>query len=299
MSEALRLSVPIHITGFWRIHIEESLESSGSTGAGLNMGPRVVGRILRSGHSPPRILLNGTPLDTCMTRYLLLNSGSEKVSGTIEIASRVPLGAGFALSAAISLITSYGLHYLKGRDVGEVRPAVDAHNAEVYCRTGLGDVIAQYYGGSLEIRVKPGAPGYGRTVRIRVDGRYKALVVVLRRRLDTPTMLRSYGPLINRYGGEALRALLRRPTLKNFLELSRSFSSSVGMFKGLEEAVGQLDSMVEDGVLEGFYVKKNVLVAVVRNELVEEAFDRLAVLFSPSSIYRCWLEDEGLRIEKV
>ena len=63
MSETLEISVPIHVTGFWAIRINEALETSGSVGAGLNMGPRVVGRVRKIDVSPPRILFNGQPLD--------------------------------------------------------------------------------------------------------------------------------------------------------------------------------------------------------------------------------------------
>ena len=43
-----------------------------------------------------------------------------------------------------------------------------AFNAEVNCKTGLGDVFASYHGG-FEIRVKPGAPGIGHVEKIPTD----------------------------------------------------------------------------------------------------------------------------------
>ena len=43
-----------------------------------------------------------------------------------------------------------------------------AHNAEVNCKTGLGDVLASFHGG-FEIRVKPGAPGIGNVEKIITD----------------------------------------------------------------------------------------------------------------------------------
>jgi len=43
-----------------------------------------------------------------------------------------------------------------------------AHNAEVNCKTGLGDVLASFHGG-FEVRVKPGAPGIGTVEKISTD----------------------------------------------------------------------------------------------------------------------------------
>jgi pantoate kinase len=104
-----------------------------------------------------------------------------------------------------------------------------AHVAEIKCKTGLGTVIAETYGG-LEVRVQPGAPGIGEIKNIPVPE-------------DIVVACASFAPLstrkflyeeetrerVNDVGGKLVDKLIEEPDYLNFMRLSRQFAEHVGL----------------------------------------------------------------------
>ena len=162
----------------------------------------------------------------------------------------MPLGSGFGASGAGALGCAYVLN--ANFDLGQTsnQAAAVAHVAEVICRTGLGDVIAQNLGG-LVLRLSAGAPGIAQIDRIplpptRID-------YVVRGPISTRDILSDQAIMkeINREGMACLKELLKKPTLKNFMSLSSCFTIRIGLASNwvLEamdsvEAVGGLASMI-------------------------------------------------------
>lgn len=72
----------------------------------------------------------------------------------INISSDLPLGSGFGLSGASALAAAYALNSLLDLKYTNLELAKIAHIAEVENRTGLGDVVNQYFGGFL-LKLKP------------------------------------------------------------------------------------------------------------------------------------------------
>jgi pantoate kinase len=104
-----------------------------------------------------------------------------------------------------------------------------AHVAEVECRTGLGTVIAETFGG-VEIRVNPGAPGIGevRCLPVPNDAVVACLVfgpLSTREFLSDEKVRRR----INEFGGKLVNELIEAPTIFNFLKFSRQFAEHVGL----------------------------------------------------------------------
>jgi pantoate kinase len=117
-------------------------------------------------------------------------------------------------------------------------------------RTGLGDVIAQNSGG-LVVRLEPGAPGVARIDRIPVQPLKVSYVV--RGPISTKEVLSDQAVMkeINRAGEAALKELLKRPTLREFMLLSRRFTIQSGLasdwtLDAIEavEAAGGMASMI-------------------------------------------------------
>ncbi|MBI3888115.1 hypothetical protein HY310_03555 [Candidatus Microgenomates bacterium] len=65
----------------------------------------------------------------------------------ISIKSKLPLGCGFGLSGASALAAAYAANNLLKLNLPNKELAIIAHTAEVENKTGLGDVVNQYYGG--------------------------------------------------------------------------------------------------------------------------------------------------------
>jgi len=81
-----------------------------------------------------------------------LNKNKENLE--IRINSQLPLSCGFGISGASALATAYTLNKLLNLKKSKQELAKIAHTAEVENKTGLGDVINQYYGGFL-IKYEP------------------------------------------------------------------------------------------------------------------------------------------------
>jgi len=103
-----------------------------------------------------------------------------------------------------------------------------AHLAEVENNTGLGDVIAETYGGVV-IRKKPGPPGVGIIDKIPHERQKISYVVFGTRATRAVLADNSMKRQINKAGREAMKELVRKPSLDNFMQVSRKFSLHSGL----------------------------------------------------------------------
>lgn len=241
-----RATVPSHITGFFGAKRQEDPVLSGSIGCGLTLCLDATTTIEAAEET--EILLNGQPSEAPVSRYVVERLARSPVRVRTEL--EMPLGSGFGASGAGALGCAYALDSLFDLGLTANGAAAIAHAAEVVNRTGLGDVIGQNTGG-LVVRLEPGAPGIGRVDRIPVP----ALQVdyVVRGPISTREVLSDEAALkeINKAGEAALKDLLRRPTLREFMRLSRRFTAEAGLasdwaLNAIEavEAAGGMASMI-------------------------------------------------------
>ena len=242
----MRALVPSHITGFFSAKLQEDPMKSGSIGCGITLS---LGASTTVDHADKtEIFLNGKLSDAPVSRYVVdtLSKSPVRVQTRLDM----PLGSGFGASGAGALGCAYALNadFELGRTANQA--AAVAHVAEVICRTGLGDVIAQNFGG-LVLRLSAGAPGIAKIDRIPMPPTKIDFVVrgpmSTKEVLSDPDIMKA----INREGMANLKELLKRPTLKNFMNLSRRFTIRIGLASNwiLEamdavDAVGGLASMV-------------------------------------------------------
>ncbi len=242
----MKAFVPSHITGFFAALRQEDPLLSGSIGCGLNLALGATTIVEPSDEM--QIFLNGELSDAPVSRYVLDRLAKSPV--TVKTQLDMPLGSGFGASGAGALGCAYALnaHFDLGMMANQV--AAVAHSAEVVNRTGLGDVIAQNTGG-LVVRLEPGAPGIGRVDRIPVS----ALNVnyVVRGPISTREVLSDEKAMneINSAGKACLKELLAKPTLEEFMRLSRRFTFKIGIasnwaLDAIEavEAAGGMASMI-------------------------------------------------------
>jgi pantoate kinase len=242
----MRASVPSHITGFFSAKLQEDPMKSGSIGCGITLS---LGATTTVEHADKtEIFLNGELSDAPVSRYVVDTLSKSPVR--IQTRLDMPLGSGFGASGAGALGCAYALNF--NFDLGRTanQAAAVAHVAEVKCRTGLGDVIAQNFGG-LVLRLSAGAPGMAEIDRIPVPPTRVDFVVrgpiSTKEVLSDPDIMKE----INREGMVSLKELLKKPTLKNFMNLSRRFTIRIGLASDwvLEamdavEAVGGVASMI-------------------------------------------------------
>ncbi len=244
--KSARASVPGHITGFFAARREARPEDSGSVGCGFTLS--LFARTTVSMAERSEIFINGALSEAPVSRYVVERLAPSPVR--VETELDMVMGAGFGASGAGALSCAYALNHLF--DLGLTANSIGAvaHNAEVLNRTGLGDVIAQNTGG-LVIRLAHGAPGRGIVDRIPVPP--LKVYAVVRGSISTKEILRDESVMkrINASGERALREMLRRPTLEEFMRISRRFTyetelASSWALDAIEavEAAGGMASMI-------------------------------------------------------
>jgi len=227
---------PCHITGFFQIFDElKNPLRVGSRGAGVSLkqGVETIVKAEEATASTFQISINGAISDSAEVSTHLLNMFLSRFKEMrnfkilVDHYVSVPVGAGFGTSGAAALSLALALNEVFGLGMSKIEAAQLAHIAEVECKTGLGTVIAETFGG-VEIRVKHGAPGIGEIAHVAVP---KSSVVVClvfgplsTRRLLTDNKIRKR---INKFGGELVDKIIEAPTISSFLEFSRSFADYI------------------------------------------------------------------------
>ena len=216
---------PGHISGYFRRVDGHDPATTGSIGAGIVINEGVTATVRLSPHSSVVVRVRspeGTAREISRTSpplsFALDRLG---VTVAVETVCRLPIGAGFGLSAAALLATLSATNRLLALDLGADAIAELAHETEVIFRTGLGDVAACQGGGRV-VRTGPGIHG---TILRSFD-------------LDAPVCAVSFGPIHTPdvLGSPAQMAQVaaafpqRQP--KNFMEFfacCREFSAGSGL----------------------------------------------------------------------
>ncbi|MCD6380937.1 MAG: hypothetical protein J7L50_01245 [Candidatus Odinarchaeota archaeon] len=266
---------PGHITGFFEIRdFHEELVKKGSRGAGVSIDKGITTRVkLDEGLKGIHVYINGKRSDAPVTKKVVDYFTKEfDLDGGIEINhnSQVPIGCGFGASGAGALSTSFALNLVLKSGLTALEAAKYAHMAEVECRTGLGDVITEYYGG-FEIRKREGAPGIGLVDRIIVPKNVSVLCVSIGP-LETKSILSDKGmrERINSLGRDMVDVLLKDPTLENLMKLSRKFSEDVGLMDELMREI--IEEVEKEGLMGSMVMLGRSIFAVGRQEKVFAAY---------------------------
>jgi pantoate kinase len=148
---------------------------------------------------------------------------------TVEHYAEVPIGAGFGTSGAGALSLALALNDVFGLGMSKIEAAQTAHVAEVECKTGLGTVIAEAFGG-VEVRVKPGAPGIGEIKNVPIPKDY-VMACLTFGPLSTKKFLtdEEIRKRVNEFGGKFVDKLIEEPNVTNFMNFSRQFAEHVGL----------------------------------------------------------------------
>jgi pantoate kinase len=242
VEEGLRAEafVPGHISGFFQPFLRKNPLRSGSRNCGpcTEAGVRTEVVIRKSEKIEVRInrRRSGAPTSRWVVKRLLPEGWGATVNHTAD----VPIGAGFGASGAGALGAAMAIGSLLGLKREEVIAA--AHWAEVVCRTGLGDVAAQACGG-LVIGVRPGAPPHGMVKRIRIPGDVDIVCCTLGGiRTSSVLVEEEFISVARRLGGEAMRRILKSPSLVGFLRISRWFAEGLGL---MDREIGEICEIAE------------------------------------------------------
>jgi pantoate kinase len=150
---------PGHISGYFMRVAGEGYATTGSTGAGVAITDGVIARAVSAAATTVTIHRRdraGAVIDSITgsppVEYILEKL---QVQAAITTECRLPIGAGFGLSAAALLSSITAVNSLYSLGLSEDEIAELAHESEVVHQSGLGDV-AGCRGGGLACRKGPG-----------------------------------------------------------------------------------------------------------------------------------------------
>ena len=225
---------PAHITGFFKAELDkEDSKQLGSLGAGFSIQKGVKTTVTvreKTKHdiSDFAIKVNGFESGDMRVSELVLSRFRVKgkfIDVTHDI--DVPVGYGFGCSAAVALSLSIALNDALDCKLTKIQVAQIAHDIEIECRTGLGDVLASYHGG-FEVRVKPGAPGIGQVKKINSKEK-RDVIIICFNPISTKKFLKEKISSINGLGGKMVKKLVESNDTEEFQDMSVKFAKYVNV----------------------------------------------------------------------
>ncbi|MGQ9718979.1 MAG: pantoate kinase [Nitrososphaerales archaeon] len=266
---------PSHITGFFEVvdqPPELALRGSRGAGVSLSKGVRTYVRIRESPKPRLEVIANGKSLGSArLTRCVIdrfLPKRDRNYSVLVNQDIQVPMGSGFGSSGACALSLSLAINEALGLGLSKEEATRIAHIAEIECKTGLGTVLAETYGG-FEVRIKAGAPGIGETKRIPIANDYLVVSLCLGP-ISTRMMLndKNLCNRINEAGKGLTDSLLEEPSPRNFMTLSRKFANSLDVFTDRLKMV--LDEADANGFICSMAMIGESIFSIVKTGEVEE-----------------------------
>ncbi|MFW9994877.1 MAG: pantoate kinase [Candidatus Odinarchaeota archaeon] len=248
--------VASHITGLFEIVDSEDLLFRGSRGAGFNIARGIETRISVNNSSENAIFFNNNLIPTNEAKVtdevialFFEKTGVKKRPLRIRHIFSVPMSSGFGASAGGALGTTFCLNDLFDTELTRKELFKIAHIAEAKHWCGLGDVLGLYENSSTEIRVKPGAPGIGKTISFRIEPGTRLFTCSFGQ-LRTSEVLKHpvHRQKIIEKGQVEIKKLLEAPSVDTFIAGCRSFSNFIGLYT--ERAIETVKIFEKEGLDE-------------------------------------------------
>ncbi len=293
---------PAHITGFFKAHLDDNqdnLENLGSMGAGFSIKQGVTTKIkiqaTNNQSSNFKITTHGYQSDkTDVSQYVLneflkLGNFSDKFFD-IEHNISIPVGYGLGSSGAVALSLSFALDQALDTKLEKTMIGQIAHNAEVSCKTGLGDVLASYHGG-FEIRIKPGAPGIGHVEKITTDK--ISVIMICFSPISTNKFIKERLSQINGLGGKMVNQLLETKDYDHFQDMSLEFAKYVDVMTPRMQKI--VDKLSDNDIKCGIALFGETIFSMVpQND--ESKVLKILQKYSDGIIIKSELDEIGARV---
>ncbi len=293
---------PAHITGFFKAHLDDNqdnLENLGSMGAGFSIKQGVTTRVKintkDNQESNFRITTKGYQSDKTDVSEFVLNEFLKHGEFStkffdIEHEISIPVGYGLGSSSAVALSLSFALDQVLKTKLDKTTIGQIAHNAEVNCKTGLGDVLASFHGG-FEIRVKPGAPGIGNVEKIVTDK--ISIIMICFSPISTNKFLKERLSQINGLGGKMVNRLLESKNYEHFQDMSLEFAKYVDvMTPRMQKLVNELsDNNIKCGIA---FFGETVFSMIPKEN--EDKVLKILEKYSDGIVIKSELDDSGARV---
>lgn len=267
---------PGHITGFFKAELEQKKpELQGSIGAGfcIQEGVTTCVNVTSSEKSGFRIKVTGYQPDNTQVSEFVINEFfklvKENVFLDVEHHITIPVGYGLGSSGAVALSLAFALNKVLGTNLSRTQVGQIAHNAEIYCKTGLGTVLSSYHGG-FEIRTKQGAPGIGSLRKIHNDS---TAIVICFSPISTKKILKEELPKINGLGGKMVSKLIKSRDYLEFQDMSLEFAKYVRIITPKMDAV--INDLRNNGIKCGVAMFGETVFTLIPKEKEDQVLEIL------------------------
>ena len=236
---------PAHVTGFFKAELDNDskLEQLGSQGAGFSIQKGVKSTVRvrkKTKYDISNFHLNiiGYQTDNSQVSEFViekfLDLAGKDVFVDVDHEITVPVGYGLGCSGAVALSLGLALNQALNTGLSKEQVGLIAHEAEIKCQTGLGDVLASYHGG-FEIRTKGGAPGHGTVKKIKSEN--YSVVIICFSPISTKRFISERLHLINGLGGKMVTRLEQSKNIIEFQDMSLEFAKYVNVITPKMEKV--------------------------------------------------------------
>lgn len=272
---------PAHITGFFKAELDNTkkIDDLGSQGAGFSIqkGVKTTVKVRKKSEydiSNFHLNIKGYQTDnTQVSEYIIqkfLNLIEEKIFVDVDHEINVPVGYGLGCSGAVALSLGLALNQALKMNLTKEEVGSIAHEAEIKCQTGLGDVLASYHGG-FEIRVKSGAPGVGIVKKIKTGS--VSVIIICFSPISTKRFLRERLSSINGLGGRMVTKLDESKNIIKFQDMSLEFAKYVDIITPKMHSV--IKDLNENGIKCGVALFGETIFSIVPHGLEKKVFDIL------------------------
>ncbi|MEK6891739.1 MAG: hypothetical protein AABX25_01005, partial [Nanoarchaeota archaeon] len=141
---------PANISCIFKIYSHKNPRWMGSYGVGFTLNEGVIVEAKKSKRN--KIVFNNESINFPAVKSVMKKLTKQKIR--IYIKTKLPLGCGFGLSGASALASAYAINKLLNLKKTKRELGITAHTADAENRTGLGDVVNQFYGGFC-LKLKP------------------------------------------------------------------------------------------------------------------------------------------------
>ena len=290
---------PAHITGFFKAELEgKESNKLGSLGAGFSIqkGVRTTVNVrTKTKHDINNygIRVKGFNTgDIRVSEYVLKRFLVEEKYFDITHEIDVPVGYGFGCSAAVALSLAIALNDSLKCGYTKTKVAQIAHEAEIKCQTGLGDVLASYYGG-FEIRTKSGAPGTGEVQKIRPKEKLDVMIICFNP-ISTKKFLKEKISSVNGLGGKMVEKLVQSQDMGEFQDMSIKFAEYIHVITPKMNKV--IEELHENGIKCGIALFGETIFSLITKEKKQTVLEILKK-YDDGIIITSRIDNSGARLE--
>ncbi len=292
---------PAHVTGFFTAELEnkESPELIGSLGAGFSIQEGVTTTVrarlkTKDDDSNFQLNISGYKSDDTQVSEFMIKEFLNMVNYEyfIEVFHDIPIPVGYGLgcSGAVALSLGIALNQAFGTKLSKTQVGQIAHNAEIKCQTGLGDVLASYHGG-FEIRTKAGAPGIGAIQKIKTNS--SDVIIICFSPVSTKQFLNERLSSINGLGGKMVKELLNSKDCNEFQDMSIKFAKYVEVITPrMNEVIKELH---ENGIKCGVALFGETVFSLIPSNM-ENKVMKILQKYKEGIIIRSKIDNAGARL---